>query len=83
MTDAESIVIHGAERVDFVINADADIGNYWIRAETLEGFSADGVICFLFLQSKIWPKKMFSCGQISDNEQNEDLVSFILIYFVV
>jgi hypothetical protein len=26
---------------------------------------------------------MFSCGQISDNEQNEDLVSFILIYFVV
>jgi hypothetical protein len=53
MTDAESIVIHGAERVDFVINADADIGNYWIRAETLEEFSADGVICFLFLQSKI------------------------------
>lgn len=52
MTDAESIVIHGAERVDFVINADADIGNYWIRAETLEEFSADGVIYFLFYKAK-------------------------------
>ena len=50
MTDSESIVIHGAERVDFVINAEADIGNYWIRAETLEELSADGVIYFLFLQ---------------------------------
>lgn len=30
------IIIHSGERYDFILNADQDVGNYWIRAETLE-----------------------------------------------
>ncbi len=34
------IIIHTGERYDFVLHADQDAANYWIRAETLEADSA-------------------------------------------
>ncbi|XP_021357767.1 laccase-2-like [Mizuhopecten yessoensis] len=34
--EVESFIINPGERYDFIINANQVIGNYWIRAETLE-----------------------------------------------
>ncbi|XP_069141618.1 uncharacterized protein [Argopecten irradians] len=34
--DAESFIINPGERYDFIITANQTVGNYWIRAETLE-----------------------------------------------
>lgn len=34
--NVDYIIIHTGERYDFILEADAEIGNYWIRAETLE-----------------------------------------------
>ncbi|KAJ8320861.1 LOW QUALITY PROTEIN: hypothetical protein KUTeg_002448 [Tegillarca granosa] len=39
---AESVIIHGGERVDIVIFADQPIDNYWIRIETLESKTVAG-----------------------------------------
>ncbi|XP_041349808.1 laccase-25-like [Gigantopelta aegis] len=33
---AESFIINPGERFDFIIHADRDVNNYWIRAKTLE-----------------------------------------------
>ena len=33
---ADYIIIHTGERYDFILTADAEVKNYWIRAETLE-----------------------------------------------
>ena len=42
---ADYIIIHTGERYDFILTADAEVKNYWIRAETLEidRSSNDGV----------------------------------------
>ena len=34
----ESIIVASGERYDFWIDANEDIDNYWIRAETLEAY---------------------------------------------
>jgi FtsP/CotA-like multicopper oxidase with cupredoxin domain len=34
--DVDYIIIHTGERYDFILEANAPFGNYWIRAETLE-----------------------------------------------
>lgn len=43
MTSAESVIVHGGERVDFIILASEDINNYWVRAQSLEDTNSEGV----------------------------------------
>lgn len=43
MTSAESVIVHGGERVDFIILASKDIGNYWVRAQSIEDTNSEGV----------------------------------------
>lgn len=43
MTSAESVIVHGGERVDFIILASEDIGNYWVRAQSIEDTNSEGV----------------------------------------
>lgn len=43
MTSAESVIVHGGERVDFIILASEDIGNYWVRAQSIENTNSEGV----------------------------------------
>lgn len=43
MTSAESVIVHGGERVDFIILASKDIGNYWVRAQSIEDTNREGV----------------------------------------
>lgn len=43
MTSAESVIVHGGERVDFIILASEDINNYWMRAQSLEDTNSEGV----------------------------------------
>lgn len=33
---AESFIINPGERFDFLVDADQEVGNYWIRGESLE-----------------------------------------------
>ncbi|XP_055998671.1 uncharacterized protein LOC130047473 [Ostrea edulis] len=44
MTSAESVMVFGGERVDFIVLASEDINNYWIRMETLEAANNAGPI---------------------------------------
>lgn len=43
MTSAESVIVHGGERVDFIILASEDIGNYWVRVQSIEDTNSEGV----------------------------------------
>lgn len=43
MTSAESVIVHGGERVDFIILASEDIANYWVRAQSIEDTNSEGV----------------------------------------
>lgn len=52
MTSAESVMVFGGERVDFIVLASEDINNYWIRTETLEAANNTGVI-FLYLVKSV------------------------------
>ncbi len=44
----ESVVVFSGERYDFYITADdpQGVGNYWIRAETLERYRSDQVLLY-------------------------------------
>nr|XP_022325863.1 laccase-like [Crassostrea virginica] len=42
MTSAESVIVYGGERVDFILLASEDVDNYWVRAQTLEVSNGDG-----------------------------------------
>ncbi|XP_062605180.1 uncharacterized protein LOC134266971 [Saccostrea cucullata] len=42
MTSAESVMVFGGERVDFILLASEDINNYWVRAQTLEVGNGEG-----------------------------------------
>nr|XP_011452039.2 laccase-3 [Crassostrea gigas] len=44
MTSAESVIVHGGERVDFIILASEDIGNYWVRAQSIENTNSEGPV---------------------------------------
>lgn len=37
--EAESVILHPGERFDFLLNANQDVGNYWIRTISMEVFS--------------------------------------------
>ena len=51
MTSAESVIVYGGERVDFILLASEDVDNYWVRAQTLEVSNGEGVLKYI-----IWYK---------------------------
>ena len=49
MTSAESVIVYGGERVDFILLASEDVDNYWVRAQTLEVSNGDGVFKYFLI----------------------------------
>ena len=49
MTSAESVIVYGGERVDFILLASEDVDNYWVRAQTLEVSNGDGVLKYFLI----------------------------------
>ena len=49
MTSAESVIVYGGERVDFILLASEDVDNYWVRAQTLEVSNGEGVLKYYLI----------------------------------